>query len=99
MIQWSWRVERLRSIWFGSWNSQREIDNRLEKLVGLTIEDISVEGRLPEIVVSLSNKIWVHSFMTTDGQQQWDLFFNDGDIPNDSRQWIFSDRGHLYLET
>jgi hypothetical protein len=98
MIEWSWRVERLRSIWFGSFNSQRQIDNRLEKLVGLTIENIGVEGRLPEIVVALSNKMWVHSFMTTDGQPDWILFFNDRKSPDASRQWIFSQHGHLYLE-
>lgn len=98
MIEWSWRVERLRSIWFGSWNSQREIDNRLKKLVESTIENIGVEGRLPEIVISLSNKIWVHSFMTTDGRPPCILIFNDGQSPNDSRQWIFSHRGSLYLE-
>ena len=98
MIEWSWRVERLRSIWFGSFNTKREIENRLEKLVGLTIESIGVECRLPEIVVALSNKKRVHSFTTSDGQPDWILFFNNSGIPDDSRQWIFSHHGHLYLE-
>ena len=57
MIEWSWRVEKVRSIAFGSWNSKRQIESGIEKLQGTEIESIELEGRLPEIVVGLSNGI------------------------------------------
>lgn len=42
MIEWSWRVEKLRSIAFGSWNSKRQIENGIHKLQGSTIESVEL---------------------------------------------------------
>jgi hypothetical protein len=61
-VGYSWRVERSKSIYFGSWNTQRLIDNRLPKLEGRVVESIIFVGRLPEIYIKLSDGLWIHSF-------------------------------------
>jgi hypothetical protein len=92
MIEWSWRIERPKSILFGSFSSQRKIDNGLPKLEGLDVVDFAICGRLPELVVQLTQGIWIHSFSTVEGQPQWCLF-----LPNGS--WVYSDKGKLQQET
>ena len=82
MIQWSWRVERLRSIWFGSFSGVRRIENQMQRLVGLRVVSVSTLGRLPELIVELSHATWVHSFSTVEGQPEWTLFLADGSCLN-----------------
>ena len=72
MIQWSWRVEKENQIYFGSWSSESEFP-LLQKLKGLKVLGISFESRLPEVVVKLSNDIWVNSYSTVEGDPQWAL--------------------------
>lgn len=96
MIEWSWRVERLKSIYFGSWSSDKIIDNRLNKLKGKTIIAVEIEGRLPELVLELSDSFWVHSFATDEGQPEWCLFLDRQHSP---QEWLVSERGHLIKET
>ena len=78
MIKWSWRVERPRSIAFGSWSTDRKMDFGIARLEGRRVEGITVEGRLPELVLALSGGRWVHAFSTVEGQPEWTLFLPDG---------------------
>ena len=96
MIQWSWRVERPRSIYFGSWSTNKVIDNRLPKLLHKTVKSIEVEGRLPELVIELSEGLWVHSFSTNEGQPYWCLYLDRKQIPN---LWLKSEGGRVVLES
>lgn len=96
MIEWSWRVENPKSIYFGSWSTDRLINNRLAKLKDRTIESIEVEGRLPELVIKLSGGLWVHSFATAEGQTQWCLFL---DRNKSSHQWLKSEYTNLIKES
>jgi hypothetical protein len=77
MIEWSWRVEKARSIWFGAFSTQKKIDARLSQLVGHTIEVATLEGRLPEISLELSDELWFRSFMCEQGTQEWVIFSSD----------------------
>jgi hypothetical protein len=88
MLEWSWRVERLRSIWFGSFSGDRKIKNGLAKLKGLKVLGVTVEGRLPELVIRLSGNTWVHSFNTVESQPEWCLFLPSGG-------WVDSHIGKL----
>lgn len=74
MIEWSWRVEKARSIWFGAFSSQKKMDARLPQLVGRNIEVATLEGRLPELSLSLSGELWFRSFMCEQGAQEWVIF-------------------------
>jgi len=95
-LEIGWRVERKQSIYFGSSSGHWRINNCLDKLQGLKIVNITLQGRLPELIVELSNGIWLHSFSTWEGQPDWTLFFNNYS-PN--RQWLFSKRGNIILAT
>jgi hypothetical protein len=77
MIEWSWRVEKPRSIMGGSWSSERRWPAMFDKLKGASVSAIRFFGALPEIEVSLSNAngLRVVSFMTAKGQPQWGLIF------------------------
>lgn len=95
MIEWSWRVERPKSIYFGSWSTNRLINNRLNKLKDTIIESIEIEGRLPELIIKLSSGLWLNSFATAEGQPQWCLFL---DRNQPSHIWLKSEYGKLIKE-
>ncbi len=97
MIEWSWRVERQSSIAFGSWNSKRQIESGIQKLQGLVIEQVELEGRLPEIVVELSGGRWVHSFMTVESQPQWSFIWHYEENAAHRRKWTRCERGKVVL--
>jgi len=78
MIEWSWRVERPRSIAFGSWSTDRRMDFGVARLQGRRVAGVTVEGRLPELVMALSGGVWVHAFSTVEGQPRWTVFLPDG---------------------
>lgn len=73
MIEWSWRIEKPRSIMGGSWSSERRWPAMFDKLKGSRVTAVRSFGTLPEIEVSLSNGLRVVSFMTAEGQPEWCL--------------------------
>ena len=77
-LQFGWRVERSRSIWFGSDSADRKISNQLPKLVGTVAAHISLQGRLPEVALYLKPQCWVTTFAAEAGQPEWALFLPDG---------------------
>jgi hypothetical protein len=88
MIEWSWRVERARSIAFGSWSTERRMTNGVARLVGHRIEAIDIVGRLPEVLVQLSDGLWLQTFNTSEGQPEWTVF-----LPDES--WVTVIAGHV----
>ena len=92
MAEWSWRVERPRSVLFGSFSASARITNQLQKLTSERVESVSLAGRLPELVVALSGSLWLHAFTTVEGQPQWALYLPDG-------SWICVHRGVLVRES
>jgi hypothetical protein len=93
MIEWSWRVESQRAIQFGSWSGEVKMNNGIASLKGLTVEEISLEGRLPELSLRLSGGRWLRSFMTAEGQPMWTVFVR-GDA------WVTARRrGRVVYET
>ena len=91
MIEWSWRVERRSSIHFGSWSTERKIDSGIASLQDEQIEEILLDGRLPEISIQLSGTRWLHSFMTAEGQPAWSIFLPDN-------TWLTVRRGCVVRE-
>lgn len=73
MIEWSWRVENIEEIIFGSFSEPSEFPAQLEKLEGLTLKGLSFQSRLPEVVLELSGSMWVCSFSTVEGDPEWAL--------------------------
>jgi len=68
MIEWSWRIERPRSILCGSWSDERLWPKAFDKLLNTNVTAVECFGNLPEISVSLSSGLRVVSLMTAEGQ-------------------------------
>src|SRR5205085_2771022 len=77
MLEWDWRVEKHKSIYFGSGSSAHKINKGLQALIGLRVEEISIEGRLPELILALSGGFWIHTFATCENHPAWTLFLPD----------------------
>ena len=73
MIEWSWRIERPRSILCGSWSDERRWAKAFNQLLNSTVTEVQCFARLPEISVGLSNGLHVVSLMTAEGQPSWAL--------------------------
>lgn len=73
MMEWSWRIENQTAILGGSWSNEGGWDTLFQSLIGQTVRDMSVFGRLPELSLALSGEKYVVSFMTADGQPAWSL--------------------------
>lgn len=93
MIEWSWRVERPRSILAGSWSSERRWPSMFKRLIGCEVAHVEFSGPLPEIVLYLSNGLRVLSFMTADGQPSWALTARTPKLGS-----LCVKRGRLYVE-
>lgn len=89
MIEWDWRVERQRSIEFGSASSERKIVNGIERMKGLTIENIEVCGRIPELLIQFREKHWLRSSAVIEPQPQWSVFLLDG-------SWLCVEKGKIW---
>ncbi|KZD25500.1 hypothetical protein A4A58_03545 [Tardiphaga robiniae] len=74
MIQWSWRIENTASILCGSWSEEHLWAPAFDLLRNKVVVDLSVVGRLPEIVIALTEGLYVSSFMTAEGDPQWAVF-------------------------
>jgi hypothetical protein len=88
MIEWSWRVEKDNSIWFGSWSEEETIIDNVPKLIGYEIKSVSLFSRLPELSISLSDNIWVNSFSTVEGNPEWAVIFSDTEIESRSGKLV-----------
>ncbi len=91
MLEWSWRIEKKKSVFFGSFSGERKIANGLQSLVGRKIVSVAAEGRLPELVICLSGSVWIHSFTTVEGHPEWTLFLPDGNC-------LLSRLGHIEIK-
>jgi hypothetical protein len=89
MIEWSWRIEKARSIVCGSWSDEKRLSKAFGSLVGTKVTELHLFARLPEISVGLSNGTYVTSFMTAEGQPQWALF----DRRSADHSWLTVERG------
>jgi hypothetical protein len=92
MIEWSWRVERPRSIHFGSWSTERRITGGVARLAGERVAGIAVEGRIPELSIAFASGRVLRTFMTAEGQPAWTVFLPGG-------SWITVERGRMVHET
>ncbi|WP_417349953.1 hypothetical protein [Ferrimonas sp.] len=90
MIEWSWRVEKGKEIYFGSWSDDSDISSKLAGLNGLIVSGVTFQARLPEIQVELSGDTWVCSFSTVEGDPEWAMIT--------PQRTLISQKGHLRFE-
>jgi hypothetical protein len=78
MIEWSWRIESTTSILCGSWSEEHLWAPTFDMLRNSAVVDVSLFGRLPEIVVAFAESRFVSSFMTAEGDPSWALLDQRG---------------------
>ncbi len=91
MIEWSWRIESEREILCGSWSDEEGWDEVFQSLVGRTVEDVTIHGRLPELSIALAGGLYVASFMTAEGQPVWTIF----DKQSERVRWVSVKDGEI----
>lgn len=72
-----WRVERARSILGGSTSPKAQWPVLARKLKGATVRSVEMTGRLPELLVELSNGLTLATFNAYHGQPDWTISFNN----------------------
>ncbi|GJD34197.1 hypothetical protein FMGBMHLM_1093 [Methylobacterium aerolatum] len=74
MIEADWRIEDACTIVCGSGNDEEIWVPTFASLIGKHVVNVTTFGRLPEILVSLSDGFHVVSFSTLKGDPEWTLF-------------------------
>lgn len=77
MLEWDWRFETDSEIVFGSSSSNPDVDAGLAQLEGQRLVAVSLEGRLPELVVELSGGLRARSCSCREGDPRWGLRLPD----------------------
>ena len=85
-----WRVEANGMILFGSQNSTPEIESRIVSFHGASVQKISVEGAVPEMVIEFSTGYTLHSMTLFTGQPEWGIRL-------ESQDYIFVKNGQYFL--
>ena len=70
-----WRVERPRSILGGSKSERTQWSVLAKKFEGATVQSVEMTGRLPELLVGLSNGLTLVTFNAYRGQPDWTISF------------------------
>ena len=77
MIEADWRVDKPRSIHFGSSFSERVREKRLAELVGLRIASLSVDPNTKELCVHFSDGRVLRTFTEWQSQPAWTVLVHD----------------------
>ncbi len=88
-FEWDWRVEEASKVLYGSSNSRPKIEKGVSGLRGTKIENISVFGAVPELILDFSNGLRLRSMVMVSGDPQWNIR-----LPNNS--WLSCESGRLY---
>ncbi|MFD1303198.1 hypothetical protein [Methylobacterium marchantiae] len=81
MIEADWRIEDAHAIVCGSSSDEELWEPTFARLVGKHVVDVATFGRLPEVLISLSDRFHVASFSTLEGDPGWSLFDRRGAAP------------------
>jgi hypothetical protein len=106
LIESDWRVEKPRSIQFGSGFSDRRIDRLLKSLIGRRIVGMSLSGRLPELRIELDDGRAISTFTDWCNQPQWHVGFHDPALFNlralpsgaDIEPWMCFEKGRVRVQ-
>ena len=88
LMEWTWRAQNRRRILFGSESSDRQIKKGLADLQKRTVTSISCAGEIPELLITLSGGVTIHSFFAFQGNPHWVLMTHE-------KGWIWVNDGRL----
>lgn len=66
--------------------------NGVTGLMRQRVDRFDVVGHLPELRLTLSDKLWIQTFNTSEGQPEWTVFLPD-------HSWVTVVGGHLAHNT
>lgn len=76
-IEWDWRVESGAKILYGSSNNRPRIARGIESLQGVKIEELSIQGKVPELAIAFSNGQRLVSAAMLTGDPEWSIRLQD----------------------
>ena len=77
-LEWEWRIENEKEIVCGSSNSSPEIEKAINILKDKNVEAIVLDGKIPELVIELSDGLKIRSMTMTSGYPEWCIRLADG---------------------
>ena len=80
MIETDWRIENAHTIVCGSGSDEELWEPTFVRLIGKHVADVTTFGRLPEVLISLSDDFHVASFSNVEGDPEWTLFDRRGPV-------------------
>ena len=87
-----WRIERARSIVCSRNDSQKRRYSVCESVLGSTVVESSVFGRIPELNIGFSSGLWLVTFGLSRSDPQWSIGFRQ------SGSYLSARRTKLILE-
>jgi hypothetical protein len=89
-VEWDWRIEAGAKVLFGSSNSRPKIKSGIAAFQGVTVQNLSVFGAVPELVVEFSNGYSLRTMVMTTGDPEWSVKLPD-------RRWIYARDGRINI--
>ncbi len=89
-VEWDWRVEAATAVLYGSSNSRPEIAAGIAALQGTTVQVMTVDGDIPELVIQFSNGHCLRSMVMVTGDPEWSIKLAED-------QWIYAQHGELFI--
>jgi hypothetical protein len=89
-ISWDWRVEGETAVLYGSSNSGPKMEAGILSLQGETVQAVTIEEPVPELVVQFSNGHRLRTMAMRTGAPEWSIKLLD-------ERWIYTHRGHLLV--
>lgn len=89
-VGWDWRIEEGAKVLYGSSNSRPVIEDGISALCGVRIEDLLIQGDVPELLIRFSNGHRLISAAMCDDGSEWSIQLLD-------KSWMSSDGGILYI--
>ena len=89
-IEWDWRIEEGSKVVCGSSNSRPTIKREVEALCGETIEELSIHGEVPELLIHFSGGKRLISAAMLAGYPRWSIRLS-------SETWMACDEGVIHV--
>jgi hypothetical protein len=74
-LNFCWRIEKKKSIYIGTGESVKRLENAIKELINATIVSVQTIGRLSELQIEISNSLWLTTFERYSGQPSWSVHF------------------------
>ena len=89
-VEWDWRVEAATTVLYGSSNGRPEIAAGIAALQGTTVQAMTVDGDIPELVIQFSNGHCLRTMVMVTGDPEWRIKLAED-------RYVYAQLGELYI--